>query len=109
MRVQFVARHCEVPASLRTRAEDQIQELQRFDPRLSSASVVFEEERHLKKVEGIVTLDGEKPVVAQGEADEFKPALDQVLDRLGRILRRRRDQATDHRAPKLSEVVAESE
>ncbi len=109
MRVQFVARHCKIPPSIRRRAEEQIRDLQRFDSRLSSASLVFDAERHLKKVEGVLVLDGTEPAVAQGEADEFKPALEQAVNRLGRILRRRRDQVTDHRAPKLSEVVGEAE
>ncbi len=109
MRVQFVARHCEIPPSIRARAEEQVRDLQRFDPRLSSASLVFDAERHLKKVEGVLVLDGTEPAVAQGEGDEFRPALEQVVDRLGRILRRRRDQATNHRGPKLSEVVGEPE
>jgi len=105
MRVQIVARRCEIPSSLRARAEEQVQKLSRFDPRVSSAEVVFEEERHLKKAEGILAVDRATPVVAQGQGTEFGAALDQMVERLSRILRRRRDQVVDHQAPKLSEVT----
>ncbi len=105
MRVQIVTRHCDVPAAILTRAQEQLPRLSRFDQRLSAGEVVFEEERYLKRAEGVLTLDGGEPVVARGEGLEFRGALDQMLERLSRILRRRRTQALDHHGPKLSDVV----
>jgi ribosomal subunit interface protein len=105
MRIQIVARHCEVPASIRERAHEQLPKLVKYDPRLSSAEVIFQEERHVKRVEGVLTVDGGGPVVARSEGGEFRGALDGMLSRLARILRRRRSQVMDHQAPKLSEVV----
>lgn len=98
MRVQIAARHCEIPDSVRSRAEDRALKLSKYDPGISSAQIVFEVQKHRKKVEGILSVDGEAPVVAQGEADEFRKAVDQMADRLARMLRRRRDQRTDHQA-----------
>ncbi len=109
MRVQIVARRCQIPPAIRSRTEEQVPKLARFDQRLSSGEIVFEEERHLKRVEGVLSVDGEEPVVARGEGDEFRPALDKMLERLSRILRRRRDQTLEHQGPKLSEVVSEEE
>ncbi len=105
MRVQLVTRHCDVPAAILTRAQEQLPRLTRFDDRLSSGEVIFDEERHLKRAEGVLSLDGSAPVVARGEGPEFRAALDQMLERLSRILRRRRTQELDHKGPKLSEVV----
>ncbi len=106
MRVQIAARHCEVPDSIRQRAEEQAQRLTRYEPRLSGVEVVFEIEKHVKRVEGRLTIDGQAPAVATGDGPEFRGALDQMLDRAGRMLRRRRDQARDHQGPKLSEAAS---
>jgi ribosomal subunit interface protein len=100
MRIQIAARHCEVPEPVRARADEQLQRLTRYEPRLSAAEVVFEEEKHLKKVEGILSVDRDKPVVGSGEGESFRAALDQMLDRLSRMLRKRRSQRVDHQGPR---------
>jgi len=103
MRVQIAARHCEVPATVLTRTQEQLEKLQRYDPRVSGAEVVFETEKHLKKVEAVVKVDRQEPLVAGGEGVEFRDALDQMVDRLGRMLRKRRSQKKDQYRPATSE------
>lgn len=90
MRVQIAARHTEVPDDVKGRATELIEKLQRFDGDVLSAEVVFDEEKHLKKVEGILSVANSEPVVATGESGEWLNAVDQLADRLGRQLRRRR-------------------
>lgn len=111
MRIQIVTRHCDVPSRVRERAESRVRKLVRYEPRLSAAELIFEEEKHLRKVEGILSVDGEEPVVARGEGTEFRAAVDQVGDRLARMLRRRRDQHLDHQGPRHAgtEQAAETE
>ena len=104
MRVQIAQRHCDVPESIQERAESRIAGLVRYDSRLARAEVVFEEEKHLKKVEAILSVHGDEPVVAHAEAEEYRNAVDRLVDRLSRILRRRRSQRRDHQAPPLKEV-----
>lgn len=105
MRIQIAARHCDIPDSVRTRTEEQIARLAKYDPRVSAAEVVFEEEKRLRKVEVILSVDRSEPVVAKGEGEEFRTALDKVVDRLSRILKRQRGQAKSHQGPRLSEGV----
>lgn len=106
MRVQIAARHCDIPDSVRERADTQIARLIRYDERLASADVVFDEEKHIRKVEVILSLDGAPAVIASAEGAEFKTALDKATDRLGRMLRRGRAQVTDHKGPSLAEEVS---
>jgi ribosomal subunit interface protein len=103
MRVQIAARHCEVPDAVRDRTEEQLEKLSRYEPRLSGAEVVFEIEKHLKKVDAILKVDREEPVVASGEGMEFREAVDQMVDRLSRMLRRRRKQKKDYHRPSPGE------
>lgn len=97
MRVQIAARHCEIPDTIRDRTEEQLGKLSRYEPRLSAAEVVFEVEKHRKLVDAILKVDREEPVVASGEGEEFREAVDQMVDRLSRILRRRRKQKKEYR------------
>lgn len=105
MRVQVTARHCEIPDSVRTRTEEQIVRLAKYDPRIASADIVYEEVKRVRRVEVIVSIHGGEPVIARGEGEEFRTALDKVVDRLSRILRRQRAQAKDHQGPRLAEKV----
>lgn len=106
MRIQIAARHCDIPDSVRKRTEEQVTRLAKYDPRVSSAEVVFEEEKRVRKVEIILSVDRGEPVVAHGEGEEFRTALDKVVDRLGRILKRQREQGKNHQGPRISEGAA---
>ncbi|MEX0980215.1 MAG: HPF/RaiA family ribosome-associated protein, partial [Gemmatimonadota bacterium] len=88
------------------RAKEKMEKLSRYDPRLSAAEVIFDCESHTKRAEAILSVDGGDPVVARGEGSEFRESLDQLIDRLSKIVRRRRSQIKDHQGPKLSDVVA---
>ena len=96
MNVNTVARRCEVPEYVVKRANQKIGKLARFEPRLTSAEVVFRIERHVHRVEAFLSLNGHDPVVARGQARDFPTALDQVADRLSKILRRGRTQQVEH-------------
>jgi len=96
LRIQIVARHCEVPDPVRQRTEEQIARLAKYDPRVSAAEVIFDEERHLRRVEAILSVDRAEPVVAKAEGEEFRTALDKVVDRLGRMVKRQRALAKSH-------------
>lgn len=105
MRIQITARHCDVSDDVLERARDQVAALAKFDPRATSADVVFEEEKMTRKVEVIVHTDGAGPVVGHGQADEFRAAVDQVVDRVGRMLREQRKRHLEHQAPPLQDRV----
>ena len=95
MRVQITARHCDVPESVKLRAEEQAAKLTKYEPRLSGVELVFHEEKTTKRVEGILSIDRRDPIVTSGEGSDFRPALDQLLDRASRMLRRQRQQVRD--------------
>jgi ribosomal subunit interface protein len=107
MRVSIAARRCEIPDSVRDRAEEHLGRLSKYEPRLSGAEVVFETEKRIKKVEAVLSVDRGEPVVAGGEGDEFRDALDQMVDRLSRMLKRRRAQKKDRHRPSVSRTMAE--
>ena len=99
MRVRITERHVQVPRETLERVEKRLTSLSKYHPRASAADVVFSEERATRNVEIIVHVDGAEPVVASVQDTEFRPALDKVLDRLARKLRKERERRTDHQAP----------
>ena len=107
MEVRITSRHTDLSDNLRRRTEEVVTKLSKYEPRISAAEVVFDEEKRSKTAEGIIHVDRSDPVVASGEAEEFGGALNQMVERLSKQLRRRHDRIRDHKAPKLSEAQAE--
>lgn len=106
MRVQISARHCDVDDPVRERTREQMVRLRRYDSRVSAADVVFKEEKRVRIVEAVLSMDGSDPVVAHGAGEDFRVAVDQVVDRLARILRRRRGRDRDHQVPRPVQAPA---
>ncbi|MDT8369315.1 MAG: ribosome-associated translation inhibitor RaiA [Longimicrobiales bacterium] len=106
MRIQIVARHCEIDHQVRERAEELIERARRFDPGVSSAEVIFTEEGRQHRVEAILHIDGKDHVVASADADDFTTALDQMYDRLAKILRRKHGAEKHHQsAPRSGRMI----
>ena len=105
MEVSVTTRHCEVPSTMVRLASRQVRKLARYNPQISSAEVVFFEEKRHRYVEVVVRIHKAPTVVAKGEARDFRSAVDDVVARLGRILRRQRERARDHRAEGLPGVL----
>ena len=106
MNVSISTRHCSVSERTRTEAQERLERLQRFEPRLANAEVEFDNDHGTKHVETRIFVAGSHSIVAHGSGDTFRTALVRSVDRLARQLRRRRDRVRDHKAPKLSEVSA---
>jgi ribosomal subunit interface protein len=99
VRVRITERHVQVPRETLERAEKRLTSMSKYHPRASAAEVVFSEERANRNVEIIVHVDGAETVVASVQDTDFRVALDRVLDRLARKLRKQRERRTDHQGP----------
>ena len=97
----MTVRHTEVTDEVKDRTDALVRKLEKFDSRLSRVEVVFDEQGNQKTVEGILHIDRDDPVVAKAEAGDMQTAVDQMVDKLAKILRRRRSQVVDrrHKAP----------
>lgn len=96
MRIQITQRQCQVPEPVVERARTRLAGFVRYDPRLAAADVTFQEQRHQKRVDALLSVDRRDPVVGSGEGADFQQAVDRMLDRLSRKLRRLRAQAVEH-------------
>jgi ribosomal subunit interface protein len=104
MNVSITTRHCSVSERTRSEAEERLQRLQRYEPRVANAEIEFDDDHGTKQVETRIFVMGSHSIVAHGSGDTFRTALDRSIDRLTRQLKRRRDRIRDHKGPKLSEM-----
>lgn len=107
MNVTITARHCTLPDPVLRRTHDRIQKLARFEPRILAAEVVYELDHGVHRAEARVTIAGRPAVVARAEHHaSCGAALDRMVERLARRLRRGRKRRLDHRAIPTAEAFA---
>jgi ribosomal subunit interface protein len=82
MRTTVTARHCEIPAELRQRTTELVEKLSKAAHRPHSAEVVFDANHGRKLVELKLQLARGRTRVATAEADDFRSALDRVVDKV---------------------------
>lgn len=102
MLINISARHCTVADSVRRRAEDRLRKLIRFEPRIDSSELVFEQDHGLYAVEARTFVAGRSTIVAHATGTDPRAALDQAVSRVARQLRRQRERSRDHSAVRVA-------
>ena len=108
MRVQITTRANDVSQDERDRATELVQKLEKFDPNVLSADLVFAEEGMKKEIEARLSIARAEPVHATGTGGDYKTAADDLASKLSKILRRRRSQVRDRRARAAAGEESES-
>ena len=88
MRVTISARHCTITDSLRERATGILDRLSQLTPFAQEGTVVFDSEPLRQTAEVRLRLSGGQVLVAAGQGDDHRTALDRAEDRLRRQLER---------------------
>ncbi len=95
--IRITVQGCEVPQKLRDRAKAQAARWTRFDPAVMDAALVFRQDGHDGTVEAIVSRRRRQVAVAKGRGRDFRVAMDELDERMSRILRRDRTRRKDFR------------
>lgn len=98
MQVTISSPRCTVPEPVLQLADKQFRKLQRYEPRLQSADLRFDLDHGLHRVEARLSVAGAPLIVGHGTGESFRTAVDRVIDRLSRQLRRRRERRIDPRS-----------
>ena len=88
MRKTITTRHCDIPDTLRERADVILERFASVAHRPTGADLVFDVLHGRPAVEARVHLRGSEPVVARAEAEDHRSALDRVVDKMRRQLNR---------------------
>ena len=90
MEVTITARRCTVPDPVRQRTDRLMRRIDRYEARVTSAAVNFDDDHAKKIVEARLAVAGGPPLLAHGEGPTFRSALDGAIQRLERQLKRQR-------------------
>ena len=86
MQTTITVRHCEIPDALRERAAAVVDRLGTLARRPIEATVVFDQDGQLRTAEIRLHVARGEVLVATGEADDHRSALDRAEDKLRRQL-----------------------
>jgi ribosomal subunit interface protein len=86
MQTTITARHCEIPEALRERALAVVERLGSIATRPIEATVVFDVEGPRQTAELRLHVSRGEVLVAKGEAEEHRTALDRAEDKLRKQL-----------------------
>jgi ribosomal subunit interface protein len=86
MEISITVRHTTVPRSLKEKARELIEKLANRAHRPHHAAVVFDSDHGRSVVELKLLMPKSQVVVASAEADDFKSALDRVIEKAGNQL-----------------------
>ena len=98
MRLQMSFRcNDEVSDDARSRAEEKLRGLERFNSRLESLEVVCSDGPNgTLEIDAVAGVHGEQPVVCSAAGHGFVSVSDELCSRLSRTLRKRREKAREH-------------
>lgn len=106
MQVIVSARHTELTDGLREEINQQLQRLERFDPRVSRANVTLLEQKTHCEVEALLSVDRADRIHAHADGPDFRTAVARVVDRLSTQLKRLHGRRVEHQAPPIDELAA---
>lgn len=107
MMVQVTGRHFDASAELQTSLEEQIKRLTRFNDHATGAHVVLDiDQSGLRTATVTINIAGRGPIAASSEGENMRRAVDGMLEKLERLLKKENERSKDHRAPPLGETIS---
>jgi ribosomal subunit interface protein len=106
MQLIISTRHTEVSDGIRSFVEEQFSRLDRFERRITRVEVTLLEEKNRKEVEARLSIARAGQIHAHAESADFRSAVDSVIAKLTRQLKRQRSRAKDHKPREKGPVAA---
>ncbi len=106
MDIQITARHFHASPELQDEVREKIEHLGRFYHQITGAYVVLDAEKErVRKIEvRMHILD--KAVAAHAEEENMGKAIESVVEKLEKILKKENEKLKEHRGVPIEEVVA---
>jgi len=97
MQLIISTRHTQLSERLREVVEEQFARLERFEPRITKVEVTLLEEKNRCEVEARLSIARAGQLHAHAEAADFRSAVDAVVSKLSRQLKRQRSRSRQHK------------
>ena len=105
MEVQITIRRGEAGENFLEHAQERAEKLGRYEPRLHRVELLFDEDGGRVAGEARAVVPGVPLLVARADGDTGRAALDRVVRRLGRQLKKERSKRVEHRAPPAAKLA----
>ena len=106
MQVKVTGRHFEASTELMGNIEAQIAGLVKFNDRINGAHVILDKQPNdLRSVTAELTVSGRGVLSATAEAETMGKAVDEMIEKLTRVLKKENEKSKEHRAPPSDKVV----
>ena len=106
MQSSITGRHMELTDALREHTLSRLEKLNDEFPRLQSAHVVLDVEKHRQFCEVVIHAPNHVVVDAKDETSDMYASIDGAMDKAEKQLRRTRDKMVDHKSESLGEIEA---
>lgn len=97
MQVNITARHCNVPDRVKALAQERVQRLTKYEPRVEAATIEFDDDHGDKLVETRLAVSGSHSIVAHASGETFDSALAKSLERVATQLKRRHERIRERK------------
>lgn len=107
MKLQITTRHYELPADLKTQAEERLTKLGRFFDQMNEVGLVLSTEKHRNHAE-ITLRAGGQDWAARAEAVDMRTAIDDAAARMEIQLKKHKERLTEKKGrTNLGEAIAD--
>lgn len=96
MRIQLTGHHIDLTSALRDYVNNKFERLERHNEKAADAHVVLTVEKLQQKAEATIHLAKAK-VFADAESEDMYAAIDLLVDKLDRQLKKHKEKISDHR------------
>ena len=105
MQINITGHHIEVTPALKAYVTDKLQRIYRHFDHVISTDVILRVENHHKQAEAKVVAAG-KSLFAQESGDDMYAAIDGMIDKIDKHVRRHTDRVRDHQASAVKKAVS---
>jgi ribosomal subunit interface protein len=106
MQVKVDGRHFDASNELKANIEAQIVALAKYNDRITGGHVVLDKQpNELRSATAELTVAGHGVLSATAEAETMGKAVDELFEKLTRIVKKENERSKDHRAPATDKVV----
>ncbi|MDH5436434.1 MAG: ribosome-associated translation inhibitor RaiA [Gammaproteobacteria bacterium] len=95
MQIELSGQHVEVTDAIRNYVNDKFEKLQRHFDHMTNIHTVISVEKTRQKAEATIHLSGNS-IFAEAENENMYAAIDSLVDKLDRQIRKHKEKITDH-------------
>lgn len=106
MQVKVTGRHFDASTELQSNVEAQLAGLGKFNDRLTSAHVILDKQpNELRSAHAELSVAGHGVLSVSAEAETMHKAVDEMFEKIERVLKKENEKTKEHRAPSADKVV----